>query len=78
MGALIETNMEAGMKNFMRSGYKGVTETWNVLQHEVKYCNGGMDMFYSIMCRIVMIECKCSQALGKYCNGGIYMFSSMR
>ena len=27
--------MEAGMGNFMRAGYKGVTETWNVLQHEV-------------------------------------------
>ena len=24
------------MKNFHRQGYKGVTETWNVLQHEVK------------------------------------------
>ena len=30
--------MMAGMKNFMLSeDYKGVTETWNVLQHEVKH-----------------------------------------
>ena len=28
--------MEAAMRNFMRAGYKGVTETWNVLQHEVR------------------------------------------
>ena len=27
--------MEAGMSNFKREGYRGVTETWNVLQHEV-------------------------------------------
>lgn len=31
-----ESSMEAAMKNFHRQGYKGVTETWNVLQHEVK------------------------------------------
>ena len=24
------------MKNFHRQGFKGVTETWNVLQHEVR------------------------------------------
>ena len=35
LGGLVEENMEAGMGNFMRAGYKGVTETWNVLQHEV-------------------------------------------
>ena len=35
VGDLIGENMKAGMRNFMRSGYKGVTETWNVLQHEV-------------------------------------------
>ena len=31
----IEASMESGMKNFDRQGYKGVTETWNVLQHDV-------------------------------------------
>ena len=57
--------MEAGMKNFMRSGYKAVTETWNVLQHEVRYDNDCMDMFCIIMCKIVIMECKCSQAQGE-------------
>jgi len=38
LGGLVEENMEAGMGNFMRSGYKGVTETWNVLQHEFSCC----------------------------------------
>ena len=28
--------MKEGMKNFMTPEYKGVSETWNVLQHEVK------------------------------------------
>ena len=32
---VLEESMEAAMRNFMRAGYKGVTETWNVLQHEV-------------------------------------------
>lgn len=38
VGDLIGENMKAGMRNFMRSGYKGVTETWNVLQHELSCC----------------------------------------
>ena len=33
----MEESMEAGMRNFMRAGYKGVTETWNILQHEVSW-----------------------------------------
>ena len=35
VGMFIEASMESGMKNFDRQGYKGVTETWNVLQHDV-------------------------------------------
>ena len=32
----LENTMLSAMKNFMLSEeYKGVTETWNVLQHEV-------------------------------------------
>ena len=33
---MLEANMKEGMKNFMTPENKGVTETWNVLQHEVK------------------------------------------
>ena len=33
----MEESLEAGMRNFMRAGYKGVTETWNILQHEVSW-----------------------------------------
>ena len=32
---VLEKSMEVAMRNFMKAGYKGVTETWNVLQHEV-------------------------------------------
>ena len=28
--------MEAAMRNFSREGYRGVTDTWDVLQHEVR------------------------------------------
>ena len=28
--------MEKGMQNFNKEGYRGVTETWNVVQHEVR------------------------------------------
>jgi len=31
----IETNMEKGMLNFGKEHYKGVTETWNIVQHDV-------------------------------------------
>lgn len=34
----IERRMEAGMRNFFRGGYKGVSETWNVVQHELECC----------------------------------------
>lgn len=32
---IIETNMEKGQIHFNVEGYKGVTETWNIVQHEV-------------------------------------------
>lgn len=34
----IETQMEKGLLNYGRKGYTGVTETWNVVQHELKCC----------------------------------------
>lgn len=38
VGRVMEESLEAGMRNFMRAGYKGVTETWNILQHELSCC----------------------------------------
>ena len=35
VGGIIETNMEKGLQNYGKEGYKGVTETWNIVQHEV-------------------------------------------
>jgi CD63 antigen len=37
VGSIIEHNMEKGLKNYGMEGYKGVTETWNIVQHEVVY-----------------------------------------
>jgi hypothetical protein len=31
----MEVRLERGMRNFQRAEYGGVTETWNVIQHEV-------------------------------------------
>jgi hypothetical protein len=31
----LEARLERGMRNFHRADYGGVTETWNVIQHEV-------------------------------------------
>jgi len=36
--AIIEKNMEKGLQNYGEEGYKGVTETWNIVQHELKCC----------------------------------------
>jgi len=38
VGSIIETNMEKGLQNYGKAGYKGVTETWNIVQHELKCC----------------------------------------
>jgi len=38
VGKIIETNMEKGLQNYGKQGYKGVTETWNIVQHELKCC----------------------------------------
>jgi len=38
VGDIIETNMEKGLLNYGKEGYKGVTETWNIVQHELKCC----------------------------------------
>lgn len=35
VGAIIEANMEKGLQNYGKDTYKGVTETWNIVQHEV-------------------------------------------
>lgn len=35
---IIEINMERGQQNFNKEGFKGVTETWNIVQHELKCC----------------------------------------
>ncbi len=35
---IIEVNMEKGMQNYNKAGYRGVTETWNIIQHEVRGC----------------------------------------
>ena len=31
---MVGRRMEAGMRNFYLSDYRGVSETWNVIQHE--------------------------------------------
>ena len=31
----VESKLVAGMAVFSHPGYRGVTETWNVMQHEV-------------------------------------------
>ena len=46
----MEESMEAGMRNFMRAGYKGVTETWNVLQHEVGSPSWGRKFHINALC----------------------------
>lgn len=38
VGAIIEANMEKGLQNYGKDTYKGVTETWNIVQHELKCC----------------------------------------
>ena len=35
VGSIIETNMEKGLQNYGKDTFKGVTETWNIVQHEV-------------------------------------------
>ncbi|XP_023329530.1 CD63 antigen [Eurytemora carolleeae] len=34
----LEKNLVAGMENFQKTGFGGVTETWNVIQHELGCC----------------------------------------
>ena len=46
VGGIIETNMEKGLQNYGKEGYKGVTETWNIVQHEVRN-NLLLSPFYS-------------------------------
>lgn len=36
VGSIIEKNMEKGLQNYGIEEYKGVTETWNIVQHEVE------------------------------------------
>lgn len=38
VGNILNTNMEKGLQNYGKEGYRGVTETWNIVQHELKCC----------------------------------------
>ena len=46
----MEDSMEAAMRNFMREGYKGVTESWNVLQHEVRVLRVLRECMILVLC----------------------------
>lgn len=35
---IVETNMEKGLLNYGKTGAEGVTETWNIIQHELNCC----------------------------------------
>jgi len=35
---IIETNMEKGLMNYNKEGSEGVTQTWDIAQHELKCC----------------------------------------
>jgi len=35
---IIETNMEKGLMNYNKAGAEGVTQTWDIAQHELKCC----------------------------------------
>jgi len=35
---IAETNMEKGLLNYGKEGAQGVTETWNIIQHELHCC----------------------------------------
>ena len=34
---IVETNMEKGLLNYKVEGSEGVTQTWDIIQHEVKH-----------------------------------------
>lgn len=35
---IVQTNMEKGLLNYGKEGSEGVTETWNIVQHELTCC----------------------------------------
>ena len=55
VGGIIETNMEKGLQNYGKEGYKGVTETWNIVQHEVR--NLLLSPFYSSIALHSQLKC---------------------
>lgn len=74
VGALVADSMEEAMTNFNRPGHKGVTETWNVMQHELSCC--GVDSYrdwvnttFSSRSRSVPDSCCLADVVG--CGRGI-------
>ena len=39
---IVETNMEKGLLNYKVEGSEGVTQTWDIIQHEVKHAEQQM------------------------------------
>ena len=39
---IVETNMEKGLLNYKVEGSEGVTQTWDIIQHEVKHAEQHM------------------------------------
>lgn len=45
----MENNLRVGLQGFAKVGFEGVTETWNVVQHEVnKYWKGKLKESFSL------------------------------
>lgn len=43
---VIEVNMEKGLQNYAKEGYEGVTNTWNIVQHEVRYQSDSSELLH--------------------------------
>ena len=66
VGGIIETNMEKGLQNYGKEGYKGVTETWNIVQHEVRKSFIFTILFLHCSPLVEMLWCSRIFGLGKH------------
>lgn len=74
VGGWLEGGMEAAMRNFSREGYRGVTDTWDVLQHELGCCGtqsyrDWVNTTFSLASHSVPDSCCLSDIVG--CGRGI-------
>jgi len=71
--SIINTNMKASLNNYNVTGYGGVTQTWDIMQHELKCCGveGYMNWNSTAFSHGTDVPDSCCKTYGENCGRNV-------